>query len=177
MGGDYGTLSPPYLIHSFANAGLWMMPVPIFRGTLSATLKHCAGQDILHLASLLEAHEREALGLTEIQREASVSSIHLYIFPMVDRQAPASCRPLVDLAAKLAEKLHAGESVAVHCKAGIGRSGMLVAIILGRLGFDLPRALHTIRANRGLQAPNTPSQLEWMEKNWAALTAAPNSPG
>lgn len=47
---------------------------------------------------------------------------------------------------------------------------MLICSLIGKLGFGMTEALATIRSKRGLEAPNTVEQLEWLEENWEALS-------
>lgn len=45
--------------------------------------------------------------------------------------------------------LLAGESIVIHCAAGVGRTGMVAIKLLIRLGFSPHVASHTIEHNRG----------------------------
>lgn len=47
---------------------------------------------------------------------------------------------------EIAAALQAGESVLLHCAAGIGRTGTTAACVLKALGMDAPRALAQVRA-------------------------------
>lgn len=161
---------PPYLIHIVDGAGLWMMPAPVFYGNLQLTLQRCAGAGIKHLVCLVEAHERQALGLDGLRAKCFESSMQIHDFPMVDRQPPLALEVFLKRSALVSQKLKSGESVGIHCKSGIGRSGMLTLAIMGQLGFDLDDALKVIEDRRGLKAPNTPVQLEWIRKNWNAIS-------
>jgi len=56
-----------------------------------------------------------------------------------------------------------------HCRAGIGRSGMMTASVLLHQGLTVREAFARISAARGLIVPDTPGQLEWVESNYAIL--------
>lgn len=47
--------------------------------------------------------------------------------------------------AAIAEGLRGGESVLLHCAAGIGRTGTAAACVLKALGLDAEEALHRVR--------------------------------
>jgi protein-tyrosine phosphatase len=86
-----------------------------------------AGVDVV--VSLLEPSEVSELGL---QREADLCrsrGIDFVSFPIPDRGAPEA-----DQAAKMARVLAAqfrdGRSIAIHCRAGIGRSSIIAACTL-----------------------------------------------
>ncbi len=61
--------------------------------------------------------------------------------------------PMVDLAVPLVEELlhaaSAGENVAVHCRAGLGRSGTIAACTLVAAGMDPDGAIAAVRRARG----------------------------
>jgi len=166
---------PPYLIHKIGEAGLWIMPAPVFNGNLTASLKQCRDLGITHLASLIEQHECSALGLNSLSKECLHTGITLYRLPLADRQPPSVLPPFLHLAAHLVEQLRKGQSVGIHCKSGIGRSGMLAVAILSQVGFQLPEALDLIEQQRGQKAPNTDSQLEWLDENWNDILKTGNT--
>ena len=61
-----------------------------------------------------------------------------------------------------ADKVAAGRSVAIHCRAGIGRSTVLAACTLILLGVDGAVALDMIAAARGIEVPETEAQRQWV---------------
>ena len=166
------TTSPPYLIYSANGANLWMLPAPVFKGDVYGTIDSLAGFQMKHLASLIEPDEAEALGLAQLHEATNLHRIHLHVLPIVDRHPPNEPQDFNALAGRLTKSFLSGESVGVHCKSGIGRSGMITCAILGKLGFDLNQALARIAKHRGLEAPNTPRQIEWLEGFWGTLAAA-----
>jgi protein-tyrosine phosphatase len=52
--------------------------------------------------------------------------------------------------------------VAIHCRAGIGRSTTLAACVLILLGVEGDVALDMIAAARGLEVPETEAQRQWV---------------
>jgi protein-tyrosine phosphatase len=118
-----------------------------------------SGIDVV--VSLLEWQEVEGLGL---QREAELCrlrGIDFDSFPIADRGVPA-----VDDAARMASVLAAGlrdgRSIAIHCRAGIGRSSMIAACALILCGIDAAEALALIKAARGVSVPDTDEQRDWV---------------
>lgn len=160
---------PPYMIIEVARSTLWMMPAPTFVGEVSSTLDLCGELRIKHIVSLVEDNEARFLKLENLSPECFVRKIELLKMPIVDRKPPASIEEFTKLARVCYQLMLAGESIGVHCKSGIGRSGMLICALLGMLGFDLPAALERIRDRRGLAAPNTAEQMDWLHENWSQL--------
>ena len=63
---------------------------------------------------------------------------------------------------KLDEMLRQGRNVAIHCRQGIGRSGMIAAALLVKKGTAVDSALKLISQIRGLPVPETPEQRDWV---------------
>jgi protein-tyrosine phosphatase len=80
-------------------------------------------------------------------------------FPIPDLHAPdlERIRPLVD---DLVRRLSAGETLVVHCGAGIGRAGTVAVCILNRLGVPLDDALGAVTEARPGAGPEVGVQLE-----------------
>lgn len=165
---------PPFLIVEARNAKLWMMPAPTFAGGVPATLDKCLELEIKHIVSLVEDDEAWLLGLEQLGSECSARNIELLKLPIVDRKPPASTKDFTTLLSACHQLMREGESVGVHCKSGIGRSGMLICSLLGRLGVGMRESLEMIQDCRGLKAPNTAAQLKWLEENWPLLST-PNA--
>jgi protein-tyrosine phosphatase len=62
----------------------------------------------------------------------------------------------------LADCVALGKAVAIHCRAGIGRSALIAACILGRGGADANQAFAKISASRGVVVPDTDAQRDWV---------------
>jgi len=62
----------------------------------------------------------------------------------------------------IARALEEGKSVAVHCRQGIGRSGLIAAGVLMSSGIAAEKATEVVSAARGLPVPETPGQLQWL---------------
>lgn len=116
------------------------------------------------VASLLTADESRDLELSEEAAEARNAGIEFVPFPVEDRGVPRDSAAFGDLAQELAGKLNIGRTVGVHCRQGIGRSGLLVAAVLLAEGIELERALKLASSARGLAVPETPEQRHWIEE-------------
>jgi protein-tyrosine phosphatase len=153
-------------------ANLFRIPVPA-AGALS-TMPRPRGDDWLddELAALREAGvdvlvtlqtevERQELGLTGEAEAAARAGLEFHSFPIVDLGVPDH-RSIQPLLATLTAHLRDGRHVAVHCLAGIGRSSMVAAALLVRLGITPADAWQTIAEARGLPVPETDEQREWL---------------
>jgi len=61
-----------------------------------------------------------------------------------------------------------GDGVIVHCGAGLGRAGILAALVLCRLGSAVDAALATVRASRPGAGPQSHAQLTQVRRLGAA---------
>jgi len=66
------------------------------------------------------------------------------------------------LVGDLHDLIAAGKSAAVHCRAGIGRSGLIAASILKTFGLEVSQAFALIAATRGVAVPDTTEQHDWV---------------
>ncbi|MBT7442781.1 MAG: hypothetical protein HN790_02295 [Methylococcales bacterium] len=55
-----------------------------------------------------------------------------------------------------------GQGVAVHCRAGIGRSGMTTIAVLVRYGLSVDDAITLVSQARGIPVPDTEEQIDWL---------------
>jgi protein-tyrosine phosphatase len=113
--------------------------------------------------SLLEPHEARELELDAEATECANARIEFVSFPIQDRGVPLSVpetRALIEL---LAGKLKTGASIAIHCRAGIGRSALIAACTLTKLGMAPKDALRLIGKARRLTVPDTEEQARWVE--------------
>jgi len=118
-----------------------------------------AGIDVL--VCLLPPGERLLLGLAEEPAAAARAGLAFHAFPIRDFATPdrAAAAVLVDT---LAADLAAGRHVAVHCRGGIGRSSLIAAALLVRLGTPAEQAWQVISAARGHPVPETDAQRRWL---------------
>jgi protein-tyrosine phosphatase len=120
-----------------------------------------AGVDLV--VSLLEPEEAAQLVLEGEAAAAASSGIVFRAFPIPDRGVPTSKEAVADLAGEIVEALDGGRNVAVHCRQGIGRSGLIVGGVLVAVGKEPVTALKTVAEARGLEVPETTEQRQWLE--------------
>lgn len=119
-----------------------------------------AGVDFV--VSLLEPEEASQLMLADEAAAAASSGVEFRAFPIPDRGVPASRESVADLAGDMMAALAEGRSVAVHCRQGIGRSGLIAGAILVAMGRDTGAALDAVANARGLDVPETIEQRRWL---------------
>jgi protein-tyrosine phosphatase len=110
------------------------------------------------VVSLLTDDEERELDLTQESSEARKSGVVFLSYPIPDRGVPPDTSTLVDLLERIDQALQQGKNVLVHCRQGIGRTGLIAASILVRNGMDPDLAIQQISKTRGVQVPETAEQ-------------------
>jgi protein-tyrosine phosphatase len=115
------------------------------------------------VVSLLEDDEAAQLDLTHEGSIVEAAGMRFLSFPIPDRGAPASTPRTLSLLRNMAAALEQGQNVAVHCRQGIGRSGLVAASLLVMSGASSEKAIEAVSVARGLAIPETPEQHEWIK--------------
>ena len=114
------------------------------------------------VVSLLEEDEAHQLGLEQEQILCERLGLKVRSFPIPDRGVPVDTEAFADLVGQLHDDVQQGQRIVIHCRQGIGRSGLLAASVL--LSFEMPlnEALERITIARGVQVPETEQQRLWL---------------
>ena len=144
---------------------LAIMPKPRSGEWLADEIAGYSVDGVSVLVSLLESQEIYELGLGDEARLCQEHSIEFISYPIADRHVPLSVELTRELVADLIGKLHTGQGVAIHCRAGIGRSGIIAAWILIKLGFTVEHAFSMLSVARRTKVPDTAAQKDWVIKH------------
>jgi protein-tyrosine phosphatase len=121
--------------------------------------------------SLLEPAEEAELDLAREAELADVYGLYFFSFPIADRQVPASDRQFAEALEQLNAELTAGRNVVLHCRQGIGRTGLVAACLLVTKGSDPQTAIQRLSAARGVPIPETDEQRRWIERYATTLAS------
>jgi protein-tyrosine phosphatase len=152
-----------YPLRDFQSVSLAIMPRPRAGDWLEDEISSWRRAEIHTVVSLLEAQEVAELGLGDEPRLCSSHGIEFVSFPIPDRGVPTSFGALNKLVLQLVPKVKGGQMVAVHCRAGIGRSGVVAAGILLRSGVPFAQVFPALSRARGVTVPDTDAQAEWVQ--------------
>ena len=117
---------------------------------LEADLTLLASNGATDLVTLIGEDERGKLGVGALPRLAGENGLSWREFPITDRATPtAKHRADFDrLLDELLTGFDAGHRVAIHCQAGLGRTGLLAAGLLVRSGTGPEDAIALVRSAR-----------------------------
>jgi protein-tyrosine phosphatase len=114
-------------------------------------LDHLEDQRCNHFISLVEDHEfGQYCSKSVFQNEISKRPLKWLHLPIADMDIPDTnlMNDLDKLRPNFLTSLSSGNSIAIHCKGGLGRSGTLAAMILFDLGFKPQEAIEHVRSFR-----------------------------
>jgi len=129
---------------------------------LEDDLKRLSREGIGVLVSRLTPEEAAELGLSEEGRFCGQCGISFFNLPIADRSVPNEFEIVAPLDT-LVKQVQLGRGVGFHCRAGIGRSSMMAALVLGRLGWTSEAAFRAISDARGCRVPDTLEQEQWVQ--------------
>jgi protein-tyrosine phosphatase len=114
------------------------------------------------LVSLLEQDEAMSVGLAAEADWCAEVGVNFRNLPIIDHGIPSDFEMIESAIPDLADELHAGRGVAVHCYAGLGRSPLFVASVLIHHGWQHGEAIEAISAARGCTVPEREEQHCWL---------------
>lgn len=148
-----------YWIDSGTGRRLAIMARPRAGDWLEDEIAHWKRSGVAIVISLLEPEEVADLGLQDEAALCAQNGIEFLSFPIADRSIPVDTAEAVRFAATAGA---AGKPVAIHCRAGIGRSSIMAAAMLVSDGVGPAQALAAIAEARRLPVPDTEAQRNWV---------------
>jgi len=154
----------PYWIDSGEGLRLAIVPRPRGGDWLEDELQAMQRGGVDVLISMLTREEQRELGLEHEAELSERTGLRFLSFPIPDRTTPEDRRSFRAFLDSVNSEASAGRSVAVHCRASIGRSSVLLASLLCLHGWEAKTAFETISRARGVMVPDTPEQIGWVER-------------
>jgi protein-tyrosine phosphatase len=118
---------------------------------LDADLAAIADWHTTALVSLVEETEFATYGAGDFATRVRRQPFQWHHIPIPDMQTPGAeaLKQWQELAPQLAQSIRQGGRVVVHCAAGLGRTGMMVArLLVDQFGYQPEAAIEVVRARR-----------------------------
>jgi len=124
---------------------------------------------INRIVSLLEEPEAYEVGLAQERVLSEKNAMEFIAYPIPDRGLPDSVAQFSSLTKHLYHGIAGGLNTVIHCRAGIGRTGIVAAGVLLHGGFSPSEAFSLISQQRGVSVPDTQEQVNWVTNNYAVI--------
>lgn len=151
-----------YLIEGPWPGKLAIIPRPRGGDWLEDEIRGLEEEGFESVVSLLTRDETEELGLTEEATLVQSYGLQFYNYPILDLGVPDSRETGREFLETLHKELLAGNEIAVHCRGSIGRSGLVASSLLVLSGIDPTQAFRQVSIARGISAPETVEQKDWV---------------
>lgn len=130
------------------------------------------GQGLDTVVSFLTSEEEQDLDISAERTEAQAHGLNFLSFPIPDREVPASLEEFSRLLTALDAELTVGKNVVMHCRQGIGRTGLVAACLLASTGINSETAMENLSDARGVTVPETDEQRRWIEEYTASFATS-----
>lgn len=137
-----------------------LTPLPGIDGDLTADLDSIADFAPGLIVSLTEPSEMKTLGAGRLPKRLTQRALNWVSFAIPDFGTPPEGADWGSVSRQVHEVLDAGGCVLVHCRGGLGRSGMIALRLMVERGEDPDTALARLRAARP-GAVETENQRLW----------------
>jgi len=159
------SMREPFVIATLpiaAEARIGICRLPGGKGDLSGDVAAIRRWNPRLVVSLTERSEMEGLGAAALPDLLAGSGVDWRHFPIIDfgTPAPATVMAWPPLSAEIHAALDRGEGVLLHCRGGLGRSGMTALRLMVERGEEADAALVRLRQIRP-GAVETEEQREW----------------
>lgn len=148
----------PFEVSLPVRGRLWLMPCPT-----PEDLDAAAAAGVTRVVSMLTLSEAEGLGMADEQVLCAARGMDFQNAPIKDFGVP-DMQTFEELILGLKQKIAARAAIAVHCRAGIGRSGMVSACLLVACGVAPEDAIAQVSKARGVAIPDTVEQAEFIKR-------------
>jgi protein tyrosine phosphatase (PTP) superfamily phosphohydrolase (DUF442 family) len=140
---------------------LAIMPRPRGGDWLRGELASLKSRGVSDLVSMLPPEEEVELDLQSESQYCADLGLRFHRHPVRDRGIPLQ-PGFDDFIASLFPNLTQHGFIAIHCRAGIGRSSVTAAALLCSLGLSASDAIALISNARGFDVPDTNDQLDFI---------------
>lgn len=150
----------PYHIQPFGSGSLSAMAMPN-PTSLQSDLQHLKETGTDKILCLLEDAESGKLGLAEQESLTTAAGMKFERLPIPDYGVPDFLELQIRITRAL-DDMNNGCNLIVHCRGGIGRTGLICCCLMLSTGISVPDAISVVTKQRGEQVPETPEQIDML---------------
>lgn len=160
-----------YKITDIGDGFVAAMAKPVPGDFIEEEFAGIANAGIKQIVSLLEKPEEYTLGLRQEEALTIKNGMLFQSYPIPDYGLPESVASYRQFTFAVYRQIAAGTNTVVHCRAGIGRTGMVSAGILLHHGLSPIEAFDLISEKRGITVPDTEEQRDWVIEHFKNIIA------
>ena len=154
-----------YNLELIGSGSLSVMAKPVAGEWIDDEFSGISNYGINRIVSLLERSEAYEVGLKDENIYAEKNQIEFVSYPIPDRGLPESVIEFSKFTKGIYHSAAEGNNIVIHCRVGIGRTGIVAAGVLLHCGFTAVQAFEHISNKRGVSVPDTPEQENWVIEN------------
>ncbi|WP_271273147.1 protein-tyrosine phosphatase family protein [Aliamphritea hakodatensis] len=151
-----------YPITGVCDDRFFIMPHPQGED-LPAEIQQWQALNINLVVSMLTSEEQDELGLSTEADSVEAAGIRYLNFPVRD-DIPDSDAAALAFVDTLLAMSGTHSRILFHCRGGVGRSSMMLTLLLSRLNISADVAFARITECRGEQVPESVVQRDWVYK-------------
>jgi protein-tyrosine phosphatase len=159
-----------YKVEQIGNGFLAVMAKPVSGEWIDDEFLNISREGIHQIVSLLEHQEAYEVGLEDEKLLSEKNGMEFVSYPIQDRGLPRSLGEFRELTKSLYHQITGGKNTVIHCRAGIGRTGLVAAGVLVQCGYGSSESFKHISKKRGVKVPDTIEQHDWLITNYSELT-------
>jgi protein-tyrosine phosphatase len=159
-----------YQVELIGSGSLSVMAKPVSGEWIEDEFSMIANWGINRIVSLLEHQEAIEVGLGKERQLAEKNAMEFISYPIPDRGLPVSLNEYLNFTKRLYHEAAGGLHTVIHCRAGIGRTGLIAAGVLLHCGFEPKEAFEHISQKRGVVVPDTEEQVNFVVKSYAEIS-------
>lgn len=146
---------------------------------LAADLDAVAAWGAAAVVTLMEADELDRYCIAEIGAEIRARFMEWHHLPVRDVDVPDAAfeTSWPHHSARLRSLVTAGNRILIHCRGGLGRSGMVAARLLVEMGTAPAEAIAAVHRARDPRAIETRAQVDWVRKGRSQPVVRPEAAG
>ncbi len=160
-----------YEIERIGSGFLAVMAKPVAGEWIDDEFRGLSNAGFRQVVSLLEEHEAYEVGLHDEEQLCVQNGLKFVSYPIADRGLPPSVPDFAAFTKNIYHETAGGDNTVIHCRAGIGRTGLEAAGVLLHAAFEADEAFARISERRGVEVPDTNEQRDWLRANREAITS------
>lgn len=149
-----------YKVTNIGDGSLYVMPKPS-RDSLDEDVAYFRQLGINKVLSLLEPAEEVELGLEHEKAICAENAIDFESFSVKDRGLPDR-NDLKTMLPHLLEDIKSGKNVSIHCRGGVGRTGIFACCLLIESGLSADESIRLVSEARQRGVPDTQEQHQFV---------------